>query len=476
MSNKINILFIAAEADPFIKVGGLGDVAGSLPHALHQLKDNIQLDVRMVIPFHSAIRTEDLDLQRVSVFTLPRQGGDVPVQVFRTDMQGVPVYLISGEPISANPEVYTPNTAADGAKYTFFSLAALELTKHIGWQPDIVHANDWHTAPAIYSLRIRREYDESFRGMRSVLGIHNLVYTGKGASDALHAYGLQPIEDFTVPEWARHVPLPMGLWAADSLVAVSPTYAQEILTPEFGCGLDGFLRTRRDVITGIVNGIDEKLWDPSLDSALVVNFDADTLRSRSANKAALQSNFGLNTDPDVPLLGMVTRMDPQKGVDIAIDALRLVTDIPWQAVILGTGVNFVEDAARRLEAELPDRVCAVIRYDGKLSRQIYAGSDIFLMPSRYEPCGLSQMISMLYGCIPLVRSTGGLRDTVQDGETGFVFDGMSPEAMAEALRRAIGAFGNKKDWQVMQTNGMVQDFSWDKSARQYLALYQSLMK
>lgn len=475
MQRKLNILFIAAEADPFIKVGGLGDVAGSLPRALHQVAGDVMLDVRLVIPFHSTIRTEVLDLKREAVFTLPRADGPVPVQVFSVESGGVPVYLIAGEPISAYPEVYTPDTRADGFKYTFFSLAALELARVLGWRPDIIHANDWHTAPAVYALRLMRAHDDFFAQTRSVLGIHNLVYTGKGASDALYAYGLPPVLDGSLPDWAEHVPLALGLWAADSLAAVSPTYAQEILTPEFGAGLDAYLRTRREVITGIVNGIDESMWDPSTDAALPANFDANTLERRAENKAALQARFGLAKDSSVPLLAMVTRMDPQKGVDIALDALRLLPDLPWQAVILGTGVNFVEEAARRLEADLPDRVCAIIRYDGKLSRQIYGGADLFLMPSRYEPCGLSQMIAMRYGCVPLVRATGGLRDTVQDGQTGFVFDGRSPEAMAECLRRAIQSFGDKPAWRKLQQNGMAQDFSWDKSAHEYLKLYLSLV-
>lgn len=476
MKRKLNVLFIAAEADPFIKVGGLGDVAGSLPRALRHVSPGAELDVRLVIPFHSAIRSENLDLKREAVFSIPREGGDVPAQVFRVDMDNVPVYLIAGEPINAYSEVYTSDTRADGFKYTFFSLAALELARVLNWRPDILHANDWHTAPAVYALRLRRDQDDFFKNTRAVLGIHNLVYTGKSASDALRAHGLPPVLDGSLPDWAEHVPLALGLWAADSLAAVSPTYAQEILTPEFGAGLDAYLRTRRNVITGIVNGIDETMWDPSTDSALDATFTAETLDRRAANKTALQTRCNFAPHPDVPLLAMVTRMDPQKGVDIALDALRLLPDdLPWQAVILGTGVHFVEEAARRLEADLPDRVCAIIRYDGKLSRQIYAGADLLLMPSRYEPCGLAQMIAMRYGCLPLVRATGGLRDTVQDGQTGFVFAGHSPEAMSESLRRAIQAFGGAPAWRQMQQAGMAQDFSWDKSAREYLKLYQSLL-
>jgi starch synthase len=474
MPNPLNVLFLASEADPFIKVGGLGDVAGSLPHALRRIAGDASVDVRLVIPFHNAIRTEALDLQRETAFTIRRGGDELPAQVYRTDMNGLSVYLISGDPINSTNTIYTSDTYLDGAKYTFFSLAALELARRIGFRPHIVHANDWHTAPAIYSVRNRRVHDDIYENTRTILGIHNLAFMGAGSSAALYEFEMLPVTDRYLPDWARHVPLPMGLWAADALVAVSPTYAQEIMTPEFGCGLEGFLQTRRGSIHGIVNGIDMDVWNPATDEALTANYDASRLAERTANKAALQTRFGFTPDPDVPLLAMITRMDPQKGVDIALDALRMVTDIPWQVIILGTGVNYLEDAARRLEAEFPERVCAAIRFDSKLSRQIYGGADVLLMPSRYEPCGLAQMIAMRYGCIPLVRATGGLRDTVHDGETGFVFQDPTPREMAEALRRALPVFSEENRWHALQRNGMSQDFSWDKSAREYLALYQSL--
>jgi starch synthase len=470
MSKPLKVLFLASEADPYMKVGGLGDVAGSLPIALRALPGE-ELDVRLVIPFHKGIQADQLSLQRETVFTLSRQGGvEVPVQVFRTELHGMPVYLISGAPISGKPY---ESAGVDGEKYIYFSLAALELCKRIDWRPDIVHANDWHTAASLYGVKLRQD-DPFWRGVKTVFTVHNLGYMGAEAEDALLAYGLPPLDEPLYPMWACRQPMPIGLWASDSIVAVSPSYAQEIQTPEYGYGLDPFLRSRRKRITGIVNGIDTTLWDPVKDETLAVNFGEQTLALRTGNKAALQTQFNLERDPSVPLMAMVTRMDQQKGVDITLKTLRLITDEPWQVILLGTGNSDLENAARRLEADFPSRVCAALRFDAKLSRQLYGGADMFLMPSRYEPCGLAQMIAMRYGAVPVARATGGLRDTIAESRTGFLFTDASSNVMAAALRRAMQAFQNRAKWQEMQVNAMREDFSWQKSAEQYASLYQKL--
>jgi starch synthase len=368
--------------------------------------------------------------------------------------------------------------SVDGEKYAFFSLAALELPRHLRWSPQVLHANDWHTAAAVYALSLRRE-DSEFAWVKSVLCVHNLPFMGGGAGPSLSAYGIHSAAYPGLPDWARHFPMPMGLAAADAIVAVSPAYALEMLTPEYGCGLQDFLRARADVVSGILNGIDNQQFDPSTDPALTVTYNSGSLRARGANKLALQSALGLPTDPDVPLLGMITRMDPQKGVDIAISGLRLAADLPWQAILLGTGIQYLEEEAAALQGDLPERVRAVARYDDALSRQIYAGADVLLMPSRYEPCGLAQMIAMRYGCVPLVRETGGLGDTVTPytdalNGTGFLFTDPSPRAFANTLGEALALYGNEERWQALQLNGMAQDFSWARSARAYEALYRQL--
>jgi starch synthase len=277
-----------------------------------------------------------------------------------------------------------------------------------------------------------------------------------------------------LPQWARTFFLPLGLWAADAIVPVSPAYAREILTPGFGCGLESYLNSRRDSITGILNGLDASSLDPATDASIPEPFSASNLEARLASKAALQRSLGLPEDPRIPLLAMVGRVDRQKGQDLAFDALRQSGSRPWQFVMLGSGDPALENLASNLQADFRDRARAILRYDAPLGRLIYAGADMFLMPSRYEPCGLAQMIAMRYGCVPVVRATGGLKDTVEEGRTGFLFEKAEPADLAEALERALGVFNNPAKWQRYQRNGMSADFSWPRSARQYAMLYHSL--
>ena len=272
------------------------------------------------------------------------------------------------------------------------------------------------------------------------------------------------------------MPMPLGLWASDAIVAVSPTYANEILDEEFGCGLQDFLRAHAGSVSGILNGIDTREYDPAADPALTVNYSAETLNARGANKLALQTALQLPADPEVPLLGLVSRMDPQKGVDIALKGLKMLGKQNWQLVLLGAGDPTLEKMAKDLQADMPDRVRVETRYDAKLARQIYGGADIFLMPSRYEPCGTSQMIAMRYGCIPLVRAVGGLHDTVTDSETGFVFVDKKVKSFNDTLRRALIAFPDRPRWEALQKPGMALDFSWPKSARKYCELYLKLVQ
>ncbi|MGE5221239.1 MAG: glycogen synthase, partial [Omnitrophica WOR_2 bacterium] len=293
-------------------------------------------------------------------------------------------------------------------------------------------------------------------------------------------FGFSPASGSILPWWAQDLPLPLGLLTADHIVTVSPTYAREILTPEFGSGLQDFLILRKDSISGILNGIDTARWDPSVDSQLPVTFDSQQLPKRQTNKAILQKEFSLAPDLRIPLMGMITRMDYQKGIDLAINALRMLSDLPWQAILLGTGTRELEEAAQQLQAEFPDRVRAIIRFDPDLSRRIYGGADALLIPSRYEPCGLAQMIAMRYGCVPVARATGGLYDTIKDetlgkDATGFLFKDAVPEALAEAIGRAIRLYPDTYRWIELQQNGMSQDFSWLRSADEYLELYLSVV-
>lgn len=492
----LRVLFVAAEADPFMKVGGLGDVAGSLPRAIHKLNFPMgaeadqagahpkSIDIRVALPYHGAIAAQSRNLQPIISFNVPHQDNPVPAVAYGQEMDGVPVYLISGKPIPPEMPVYTGDPEIDGNKYTFFSMAVLELARALGWQPHLLHANEWHTAPAVYALSIRQD-DHFFSKTSTLLGIHNLPYLGSGVGPVLSAYNLPPASTSSLPEWAQHLPLPLGLLAADHLVTVSPTYAQEILTPEFGSGLYYFLQERAATISGILNGLDIDQWNPQTDPQLVANYDRDNLDLRKTNKRALQEELGLLVDPDIPLLGMVTRMEYQKGVDLALDALRQIDllennhHFAWQAVILGTGAPDLEEASHRMQSDYPDQVRAVTTFDTALSRRIYGGADALLTPSRYEPCGLTQMIAMRYGCVPIARSTGGLKDTIRHYSdkkgSGFLFWKPTPEVLSGTIRDALQLYRNQKAWRKLQREGMSQNFSWERSARAYISLYRSLV-
>lgn len=472
MPQTIKVLFLAAEAEPFVKVGGLGDVAGTLPRALRALSnDEMKLDVRLVLPHHSVIRSDTF--RPVGIFSMPRGKTEIQVEAYEGILDGVPVYFINGDPIRASGSVYSSNNKLDAEKYVFFALAALELPRQLGWEPNIIHANDWHTALAAYGNLVKR-WDEKTHRVSSLITIHNLPFLGPNVKDILEDYGL-PLAHTDLPEWARVMPMPLGLWAADAMVAVSPTYANEILHPEFGSGLQEFFRNRTESLHGILNGLDTASFDPQTDPTLEANFNAETLSLRPRNKAVLQERVGLPINPDVPLLAMVSRMDQAKGIDIALKGLKMVAKQDWQLVLLGAGDPKLEALAKKLQDDLPSRVRVETRYDARLARQIYGGSDIFLMPSRYEPCGISQMIAMRYGSVPLVRAVGGLHDTVTDSETGFVFVDTKVKSFNDALRRALALYPYRSRWLNLQLAGMAQDFSWATSASQYLELYRRLV-
>ncbi len=470
------VLFLAAEAAPFVKVGGLGDVAGSLPPALRRLG----ADVRLVLPLHHLIERQRHNLQYLFDLHIPSRLGDVPAQVYAATLDGLPVYFISSALFPASNSIYGLHAADAGPRYIHFSLAALELARRLDFRPGVVHAQDWHTATALYALALMRPYDAFFARTASLLTVHNLPYQGAGAEDALHLFGLPPAMDSALPWWAKHRPLALGLHAADHINTVSPSYAAEMLTPEFGADLDGYLRAhKRHAISGILNGLDVDSWNPQTDPALAANYTAADPTPKKENKTHLQRAVGLPVDARLPVLGLVSRMDHQKGIDIALEALRLIRGQAWQAVILGNGHPQIEAAAWRLGQDFRWRMSVHIDFNTTLGRQIYAGADIFLIPSRYEPCGLTQMISMRYGTVPLARAVGGLRDTITDesqlGATGFLFGEASPWAMAACLARALDAYADQPRWRLLQQQGMAQDFSWEQPARQYLSLYQRLI-
>jgi len=481
----LNVLFLAAEAEPFVKVGGLGDVAGALPDAIRNLSGTLpkskNVDIRVVLPFHFAIKQKGFKPKFLGEFGVNSLKGQVTCQVYHYDKDGLPIYFLDGEPIDEESPVYSLEPIFDGYKFVFFSLASLGLAEFLDFKVDILQANDWHTASAIYALKTLDIHSQYLTGTKTLLTLHNLPFMGFGVQKALSDFGLPPSEDTALPEWARHAPLPLGLLHADKIVAVSPHYAEEILTPEFGCGLEDFLKTRKSVIQGIVNGLDVEKWDPETDPEIAQNFSMDDLSKRPINKFDLQQEFNLVQNENIPLLTLVSRMDAQKGIDIALKGLKYCEDLPWQAIILGTGNPSIEQMASDLEKENPHRVRAIINFDSKLAHRLYAGSDIFMMPSRYEPCGLSQMIAMRYACVPVARATGGLVDTITpvshqvNGGTGFLFTKPYPSVFATTLQRAIRLYQKPSIWREVQHNGMKIDFSWQKSTQKYIDTFYSMI-
>jgi starch synthase len=473
----LKVLFLAAEASPFVKVGGLGDVAGSLPRALASLGH----DVRIVIPGYGAIDWPRFRPRRRERFDVPHAGGPLSAQVWETSSDGVPVYFVTGPPIPTDRRIYGSSIEEDGPKFVFFSLAALEACRALDFRPDVVHANDWHTGPAVYRLAIARPADPFFRDTATLFTIHNLPYTGRGAGRFVAEYDLPASEVLRVlPEWARDALLGLGIATADVLTTVSPTYAREIQTPEGGYGFDGVLRARSDRLHGVVNGIDTQSWNPAADEVLRARFDVENLELRSANKAALQEETGLQPDSEAFLLGVVSRLDSQKGFDIAIPVLPRWIETGGQFAALGSGDSAIEHGLAALELGFPGRATVRLRFDPPHSRRIYGGADAILIPSRYEPCGLTQMIAMRYGAVPIARRTGGLADTITDaddpGGTGILFDGYDSLSLAHALDRARRVYAHREEWIELQRRGMGKDFGWDRSAAQYDALYREALR
>lgn len=477
--STLRVLFLASEADPLVKVGGLGDVAGSLPKALHNLSGR-RVDIRLVIPFHGSIRLKKEDLHLAAELVLPHRDGQILTKVYETTTNGLRVYLISGPPIPMESPVYSNDQQKDAFKYIYFSLAALQLTEKIGFCPHILHANDWHTSAAVYAMATHHSSASYLKSTASILQVHNLPYLGETTSPVLEGFGLPPSDHFRLPVWAQNMILPLGLLTADHIVTVSPTYAKEILTSEFGSGLQDFLRARANSISGILNGIDTEYWNPMNDQHIAAKFSCEIIQNRVENKRSLQEEINFRTNVEIPLIAMISRLDYQKGVDLAISALRILSDKPWQAIILGTGSPELEKALSQLEREFQNKFHPIFRFDPALSRKIYAGADMLLMPSRYEPCGLAQMIAMRYGCVPIAHSTGGLKDTIRDDPTfqdgtGFLFHEPTGGALASTIQRALDVHKQPNIWQQLQSNGMRMDFSWERSARKYLRLYETLI-
>jgi len=468
----MKILFAAAEAYPLAKVGGLGDVAGSLPKALTELGH----DVRIVMPKYGSIRDvrEDLGPFSVEVGGEPREP-----RLRTTAIDQVPVYLIDEPALYERPKIYEYED--DGKRFAFFGRAILDALPAANWWPDVIHLNDWHSALAAAFLQTTHAQDPRYRQIRSVFTIHNLQHQGLFGRELFEWSGLPA--DAWNPEGVEFYGqlnfLKAGVVYADRVNTVSPTYAKEIQTPEFGFGLDGLLRSRAAKLSGILNGIDYDVWNPAKDPHIAQRYTKSTIAKKAANKRALQKEVGLAVDAKAPLMGIVSRVTEQKGFDILTPVLPEMLRLGAQVVLLGTGEKRFEDPLATLARESTGFVAA-LKYDEVLAHKIYAGSDFFLMPSRFEPCGLGQIISLRYGTVPIVRTTGGLADTVRDitanpkAGTGFAFEAYSEERLLDTAKRAVDLYAKGRGWRSLQQRAMGADFSWTASAKAYEDLYAAI--
>ncbi len=477
----MKILFAASEAHPLIKTGGLGDVSGSLPLELKRLRH----DVRMILPGYRQVMASAGQLTLIRELQLPGAGASVRLlQGFLPDSK-IPLYIIDSPSHFDRPG--GPYAGPDGkdwpdnaARFALFCRAATEIAQGragIDWRPQLVHCHDWQTGliPALLALEEQRP--------STVFTIHNLAYQGLFDWNTFAAlnlpqsfWNMQSLEFYGQFSFMKG-----GLVYSDWLTTVSPTYAREILTTEFGCGLEGLLRERQERLVGILNGANYGIWSPNKDPHIDQPYNARSLDGKAMNKQSLQRNCGLPILPGVPLLGHISRLVEQKGIDLLLATLPALLKRKVQLVVLGNGDKDFEKDLKAAADKHADRMCVHIGYDEELAHRIEAGSDMFLMPSRFEPCGLNQLYSLRYGTVPVVRRTGGLADTVVDATapalqegsaTGFVFDHAAAGALQHSVQRALALYKEPQLWRKLVQAGMRQDFSWKVSAGHYQELYQ----
>ena len=488
MQKKLKILIVSSEVVPFAKTGGLADVCGALPKALNDLGH----DVRILMPLYKQVDVKDHRIRRASALKdVPIKMGDEEVHIdFRTGKlpnSKVKVYFVDQPALFDRDSLYVdPETGKDypdnDERFIVLSRAAFSLCEKLDWIPDIIHCHDWQAA--LIPLLIKSE--ERFKNTRTVLTIHNLGYQGNFPPESIKLVGdydhlLEPMG--ALEYFGKLSFLKAGVLFADKLNAVSPTYAREIQgSEEYGYGFQDILRDRSSDIVGILNGLDVDVWDPRGDANIAVNYDLKRLDKKLENKKALCERVGFTYNETIPLFGIISRLADQKGFDLFAEIQEELVKLPFQFVLLGTGDEKYEALFKEMAARNPMKFHAIIGFNNKLAHRIEAGVDCFLMPSRYEPCGLNQMMSMRYGTVPLVRATGGLADTVIDIDAepergnGFTFDDYDAELFLDTIKRAIKVYAEQPRWKGMQERGMTQDFSWTASAKKYSELYEQALQ
>ena len=489
----MRILFVTSEAFPLIKTGGLADVSGSLPAALQ----NIDVDVRILVPGYPAVLNKLINPRFLTTISnLPNVGavnlvlGEMPetkVPVIAIESAGL--YQRDGGPyVDATGKDWEDNPTRFGILSLVAAILSDDKSPLSDWVPDITHCNDWQTGLTPAFMHFMSARRTQMKQAKSVLSIHNLAFQGCYGPEWVARLGL-PAESYQingVEYYGQLSFLKAGIFYADGLSTVSPSYAKEIQTEAYGFGMQGLLTSRGKEINGILNGLDTDEWNPATDPYLVEHYDANNLDGKKAVKAALQSNLGLKAEAKTPLLGVVSRLTHQKGLDMLLSSAEtLINQHDCQLVVLGSGDKNMEQGYRDLAKRFPKQISVTIGYNEELSHQIMAGCDIFIMPSRFEPCGLNQMYGLRYGTPPVVNNTGGLADSVQDTNeinfknntaTGFVMQNAEPKALISAIERALGYYQDEKAWKIIQENGMRQNLDWTKSASAYLAMYQGLLE
>ncbi len=486
----MRVLFVSAEMKPFAKTGGLGDVANELPRALRAQG----VDARVLIPLHGLIKAKFHDqLHPLFSFQFTRRNGTADVHIYTTEYDGVPVYFLESWPFFGSGDSVYTDIDWDRERFVFFSQAALALAWELGqgrdsrepWFPDIMHAHDWHTGLVPFLVHNAR-FAPEWEGVASVLTVHNMGYQGWEAGGVMFDAGVPGRHDpHLVYQDKTDNLLGIGIAYADKVNTVSPRHAAELHYPRFGEGLEGLVWARNGDFTGILNGIDLERVDPARDPLVPHHYDMDNFRTeRPKNKAALQADLWLEQKPDVPLIGVVSRLVAQKGMDFAIPGLRrLLAETEAQCVIVGAGEPELEKELQRLEWDFGWKAKSVIGYRPDIAQKIYAGADLLLVPSRYEPCGLTQLIAMRYGALPVVRETGGLADTVvnydngpADHGTGFTFLFEEPEAVRLTLHWAIHTYRSRRaTFERIQERAMRTDWGWERPVQQYLKLYEGAL-
>lgn len=483
IKDSMKILIVSSEVFPFAKVGGLADVAGSLSKSLVSLG----CDARVIMPLYGCVDREKFGLVKEKAnIRHPLTGVMRSFDLFSCKISGTTVYFIENKEYFSRDEIYggqSGDCPDNASRFSFFSKAALAAIKELDFKPDIIHCNDWQSALIPFYLKFKLVKDSFYKGIKVLFTIHNMAYQGLFEKKVMKKVGI-PASFFNIDGVEFHGKLNFmkaGLVYSDAVSTVSPRYAEEIMTPEYGYGLEGALKGRREDVYGILNGVDYSIWSPGSDNFLKENFDTDSLEKKTECKKDLLKQVDLSISPDKPLLGSVTRLVEQKGMDLLANITDRIVQLGAGVVMLGQGGQNYNNVFRSLAEKYPENVSVSIEFNEELAHKIEAGCDIFLMPSRYEPCGLNQMYSIKYGTIPVVRATGGLDDAIIDFDknrkrgNGFKFGPAGEEAFFEAIQRAVSCYKDRGLWRKLMVQAMSYDYSWEHSTKEYIQLYKRIL-